>query len=64
MGLSNILQSEWDPVLTPGLKEYLLIRLNGDVLEIKTARSPSATLHIDAKAIPQIISILTRLKQS
>lgn len=62
MASSNILQSEWDTVFTPALREYLLIRLNGKILEIQTTKSPVITMHIDAKAIPQIINILTRLK--
>jgi hypothetical protein len=53
--------SEWDPILTPNLTEYALVRLNNDILEIKFAKQPRFSVIIDKGAIPQLIKILERL---
>lgn len=55
------MQSEWDPILTPELDEYMLVRLNGKELELKLMDC-NATVHIAAEAIPQLIKCLQRLE--
>ena len=58
----NISQSEWDPILTPSMQEYAWVRVVGKQLQIKLAPYEQFTLVMDAKAIPQLIKILSRLE--
>ena len=53
--------SEWDPILTPAMREYALVRLNDKLLEIKLDSCKDITIRLDAKVIPQLRKILERL---
>ena len=53
--------SEWDPVLTPNMHVYALIRLAENMLQIKL--HSGYVVNLDSKAIPQLIKILTRLEK-
>ena len=57
-----MLQSEWDPILTPKLSEYAWVRLNDNMLEIKLAACSDITTMLDSRAIPQLIKALSRLE--
>jgi len=57
-----MLQSEWNPILTPLLSEYAWVRLNDNMLEIKLATCPNITTKLDSRAIPQLIKALSRLE--
>lgn len=58
--MTNTLVSEWDPIMTPALTPYAWVRVNDGVLELRLERN-GMTVKLDAKAIPQLIKILTRL---
>ena len=53
--------SEWDSILTPNMHKYALVRLAENILQIKLHSGYVVTL--DARAIPQLIKILTRLEK-
>lgn len=53
--------SDWDPILTPNMHEYALIRLAENMLQIKL--HSGYVVNLDAKAIPQLIKSLTRLEK-
>jgi hypothetical protein len=53
--------SEWDPILTPDRQVYADLRINGDLLELRLARTPNYTIVMDAKVIPHLIKILQRM---
>jgi hypothetical protein len=57
-----MLQSEWDPILTPKLSEYAWLRVNNNRLELKLATYKDIVVTLDSKAIPQLIKILSRLE--
>ena len=53
--------SEWNPIVTPSGNEYALVRLAEGILQIKLYKG--YVVNIDAKAIPQLINILTHLEK-
>lgn len=53
--------SEWNPIITPSGSEYALVRLAEGMLQIKLYKG--YVVNIDAKAIPQLINILTSLEK-
>lgn len=54
----NTLQSDWDPILTPSMYEYALVRQVDSILQIKLG---GYVVNLDAKCIPQLRKILAKL---
>ena len=54
------MKSEWDPILTPSMQEYALVRQADSLLQIKLASG--YVINLDARAIPQLRKILARLE--
>ncbi len=54
--------SEWNPIFTPSMRKYALVRVVDGILQIKLENN--LVVNLDARVIPQLIEILSGLEKS